>query len=56
MAGSISTRKKGTKLGMHYQKSELGGGGPGSQRAYKKSCRHLKPVKNIFFTFQNYSF
>ena len=27
MAGSISTRKKGTKLGMHYQKSELGGGG-----------------------------
>ena len=27
MAGSISTRKKGAKLGMHYQKSDWGGGG-----------------------------
>ena len=38
MAGSISTRKKGAKLGMHYQKSDWGGGGApghGSQRARK---------------------
>ena len=36
MAGSISTRKKGAKLGMHYQKSDWGGGGGhGSQRARK---------------------
>ena len=27
MAGSISTRKKGAKLGMHYQKSDSWGGG-----------------------------
>ena len=26
MEGSISTRKKGAKLGMHYQKSDGGGG------------------------------
>ena len=37
MAGSISTRKKGAKLGMHYQKSDSWGGGGehGSQRARK---------------------
>ena len=30
MAGSISTRKKGAKLGMHYQKSDSWGGGGGN--------------------------
>ena len=49
MAGSIATRKKGAKLGRHYYKSD--GGTQKSTWIEKKSCRHLKSVKNIFKTF-----
>ena len=53
MVGSISTRNKGAKLGMYYQKSDWGGGEGNTEVNVrrKKSCRHLTSVKNIFWTF-----
>ena len=51
MAGSISTRNKGAKLRMYYQKSDGEGGGTEVNVRRKKSCRHLTLVKGIFWTF-----
>ena len=50
--GSISTRKKGPKLGMYYQKSDWGEGNTEVNVRRKKSCRHLTSVKNIFGPFK----
>ena len=39
MAGSISTRKKGAKLGIYYQKSDWGGGGGGTEVNVRRKNR-----------------